>query len=303
MTGRQLERLSQAEPGELDVCIDASLEPGHLTLAECLLPGREPHEVLVSSHICHPSLCNDNLSGVSLAVTLARLLAGTAHRYTYRFLFNPGTIGAITWLALNEPAAARVRHGLVLACAGDRGSLTYKRSRREDAEIDRAVAHVLERSGAPFEIRRFTPYGYDERQYCSPGFDLAVGVLSRTPHGCFPEYHTSADNLDLVDPASLADTLSTCLKVFEVLEGNARYESRNPKCEPQLGKRGLYAAMGGHGGDRAMEEALLWVLSLSDGAHALLDVAERSGLPFSAVRSAADALVRHDLVREAGAGS
>ena len=293
LTHRQLESLREER---YEVCIDSSLEDGHLTLGQCVLPGRETDEILFSCHVCHPSLCNDNLSGVSIAVTLARLLAGVSRRYTYRFLFIPGTIGAITWLALHEDAAARVRHGLVLACAGDRGKLTYKRSRSGKAAIDRAVSHVFQRCGESFDIRDFTPYGYDERQYCSPGFNLAVGVLSRTPHGCFPEYHTSADNLDFVDPSSLADILEKCLSILEVLEGDAFYVNRNPKCEPQLGKRGLYANMGGHGGSRDMEVALLWVLNFSDGAHSLLDIAERSGLAFSLIHAAADALVHHDLL-------
>ena len=179
-----------------EVCIDSSLEDGHLTYGECVLPGQTSDEVLLSCHVCHPSLCNDNLSGITVATELAGLLARVRRRYTYRFLFIPGTIGAITWLALNEAGARRIRHGLVLTCLGDPGRLHYKRSRRGDAEIDRAVVHVLKRSEREHEVRDFSPYGYDERQYCSPGFNLAVGVLSRTPHGCFPEYHTSADNLE-----------------------------------------------------------------------------------------------------------
>jgi aminopeptidase-like protein len=144
----------------------------------------------------------------------------------------------------------------------------------------------------------FSPYGYDERQYCSPGFNLAVGVLSRTPHGRFPEYHSSADNLDLVAPEALADSLSTCLAVVEVLEGNARYVNKNPKCEPQLGRRGLYASLGGHGDAREKEEALLWVLNLADGSNTLLDIAERSKLPFALVRDVTSTLERHDLLTE-----
>jgi aminopeptidase-like protein len=296
---RQLESLVHASgDDQYDVCIDSSLEDGHLTMGQCVLEGREPDEVLFSCHVCHPSLCNDNLSGVSVAVTLARVLAAVPRRYTYRFLFVPGTIGAITWLARHEAAAARIKHGMVLACVGDRGSVTYKRSRRDQATIDRAVSHVLERSGEPFAIEAFSPYGYDERQYCSPGFNLPVGVLSRTPHGCFPEYHTSADDLDFVDSASLADTVMKCLSVLEVLEGDAITLNRNPKCEPQLGRRGLYATLGGHGGKRERESALLWVLNLSDGSHSLLDVAERSGLSFALIRSAADTLVQHALLEE-----
>src|SRR5688572_467331 len=198
--------LASLREDEYEVFIDSSLEDGHLTLGQCVIPGQTTDETLFSSHVCHPSLCNDNLSGVSVAVSLARLLARATHRYTYRFLFNPGTIGAIAWLAQHEETAPRIKHGLVLACVGDRGQVTYKRSRRGDAFIDRAVAHVLKGKGGEPAMTDFSPYGYDERQYCSPGFDLSVGVLSRTPHGQFAEYHTSADNLDFVDPASLADT-------------------------------------------------------------------------------------------------
>jgi aminopeptidase-like protein len=296
LTDRQLRSL----PDDLyDVCIESSLEPGQLTYGEWCLRGRVPDEVLVSCHICHPSLCNDNLSGISVAVALAKWLRRTPRRYTYRFLFIPGTIGAITWLALNDERTSMIRHGLVLACIGDRGGLTYKRSRRGTAEIDRAVSHVLQHAGEGSRIEDFSPYGYDERQYCSPGFDLPVGVLSRTPHGQFAEYHTSADNLAFVDPVSLADSFHTCRSIIDVLEGNGIFINRNPKCEPQLGRRGLYATMGGHSSDRRTQEAaLLWVLNLSDGGHSLLDIAERSGLSFVVIRQAATALLGRDLLRE-----
>jgi aminopeptidase-like protein len=255
-----------------------------------VLPGATDAEVLISAHCCHPALANDNLSGMVLAATLARLLQGSALRYTYRFLFVPGTIGSITWLALNEDRARRIAHGLVAACVGDAGRLTYKRSRRGDAEIDRAVAHVLAHSGEDHEIRDFSPYGYDERQYCSPGFDLAVGSLTRTPHGEYPEYHTSGDTPELVRPDRLVDSLRRYLEVFEVLEGNLTYVNLSPKCEPQLGKRGLYGAVGGRSHAVAGQMALLWVLNLADGSRSLLEVAERSKLPFPAVRAAARAL-------------
>jgi aminopeptidase-like protein len=293
---RQLESLRE---DVYEVCIDSSLKDGHLTLAECVLPGEERDEILFSCHVCHPSLCNDNLSGISVAVSLARLLANVSRRHTCRFLFIPGTIGSIAWLARHTDALPRIKHGLVLACVGDRGNSTYKRSRRGDAAIDRAVSHVLQSSGNPFGIVDFAPWGYDERQYCSPGINLSVGVLSRTPHGQFAEYHTSADNVDFVDSMSLADTVSKCLAVLEVLEGDNVFVNQNPCCEPQLGKRGLYSRTGGHSEDRQMEAALLWVLNFSDGTHSLLDIAERSGLPFSILRSAADKLVRHDLLRVA----
>ena len=301
LTHRQLEALPE---GDYEVHIDSTLAPGHLTYGELVLPGETSDEILISCHACHPSLCNDNLSGIAVATYLARhLQEGGQHlRHTYRFLFIPGTIGSITWLARNEAVVPRIKHGLVLASVGDSGSLHYKASRRGNADVDRAMAHVLRHTGRPFEVMAFTPYGYDERQYCSPGYDLAVGCLSRTPYARYPEYHTSADDLDFVRPESLADSYATCLAVFDVLEGNETYMNTNPKGEPQLGRRGLYEAIGGRTEERVNETALLWVLNLSDGRHSLLDIAERSGLPFATIRRAATLLQdRGLLVSQPGA--
>ena len=283
--------------GDYEVKIDSTLAAGHLTYGEVVLPGETSDEILVSCHTCHPSLCNDNLSGVAVATFLARHLQGGRRRFTYRFLFIPGTIGSITWLARNESVVPRIKHGLVLASVGDAGHLHYKRSRRANTQIDRAVAHVLRATGQPFDLMDFTPYGYDERQYCSPGYNLAVGCLSRTPYARYPEYHTSADNLDFVRPEALADSYQTCLAVFAVLEGNGTYVNQNPKGEPQLGRRGLYEAIGGQSEERVNELALLWVLNLSDGTHDLLAIAEQSGLPFGSIRRAADLLLERDLLR------
>ncbi|MYR58606.1 DUF4910 domain-containing protein [Streptomyces sp. SID625] len=291
------ETLDALPEGEYEVRVDSTLADGHLTYAEHVVPGQVPDEVIVSAHVCHPSLANDNLAGIAVAVFLARALAGQQPYHTYRFLFAPGTIGAITWLARNAERVDRVRHGLVLACAGDPGRLTYKRSRRGDAEIDRVLRHVLTASGRPHEIREFTPYGYDERQFCSPGFDLGVGSLSRTPYAGYPEYHTSADDLDLVSPEAMADTLAVCREAFAVLDRNRRYVNLSPYGEPQLGRRGLYDSLGGRSDAKEAQLAMLWVLSLSDGEHSLLDVAERSGLPFDAVAAAADALRGAGLVK------
>jgi aminopeptidase-like protein len=296
LTHRQLQALPE---DQYEVVIDSSLERGHLSYGELVLPGETTDEILVSCHTCHPSMCNDNLSGVAVATYLARYLGreGAARRrYTYRFLFIPGTIGSITWLARNEAVVSRIKHGLVLASVGDAGSLHYKATRRETAEIDRAMAHVLHHTGRPFETLPFTPYGYDERQYCSPGYDLAVGCLSRTPYAQYPEYHTSADDLDFVRPESLADSYATSLAVFDVLDGNETYVNQCPKGEPQLGRRGLYQTIGGQSETRGSELALLWVLNLSDGSHSLLDIAERAGLPFPVIRRAANALVAHRLL-------
>jgi aminopeptidase-like protein len=293
--------LDRLEDGEYEVCVDATLADGGLTYGECFLPGETRVEVLISCHVCHPSLCNDNLSGIALSVFLARRLAERRRRYSYRFVFVPGTIGAIAWLARNDDAAARVAHGLVVANVGDAGPMHYKKSRRGDAEIDRAVTHVLAHAGRPHEIAEFAPYGYDERQYGSPGFDLPVGSLTRTPYGRYPEYHTSADDLGFVRPECLADSLEIYAAVCDVLEDNERYVNLSPKGEPQLGRRGLYRTLGGRMSAKDAEFALLWVLNLSDGRHALLDIAERAKLPFAAIRDAARALASAGLLERARA--
>lgn len=289
--------LSQLEDGEYEVMIDSTLQPGSLSYGEYFIAGGISDEVLISCHACHPSLCNDNLSGIALAALLAKHLSGAPRRYSYRFLFIPGTIGSIAWLSLNQKQAAKIAHGLVLVDVGDGGKLTYKKSRRGDSEIDRAVVNVLKHSGKEFQLRDFDPYGHDERQYCSPGFNLAVGCLSRTPHGEFPEYHTSADNLDFVQPQALADSFAQCLAIMDLLEHNQTYISLNPMCEPQLGKRGLYRMIGGPQDGGVQELPLLWVLNLSDGQHNLLDISERSGLSFNAVKIAADALLERELIK------
>jgi aminopeptidase-like protein len=273
---------------EYDVCIDSSLTPGHLTYGEFFIPGESDEEFLISAHVCHPSLCNDNLSGIAVAVSLAReLLNRRLRRYSYRFLFAPATVGAITWLARNEARTGRIRHGLILACVGDRGPFTYKKSRRGEADIDRAVAQALRDRGCPFTIREFSPYGYDERQYCSPGFNLPVGLFCRTPHGEFPEYHTSADGLTFVHPVALADSREVCHSVIEVLEHDCTCLNVSPKCEPQLGKRGITSNWTSEGDAAQRDMAIRWVLNMSDGNHSLLSIAERSGLPFTLIRQAA----------------
>ncbi len=282
------------EEGDYEVVIDATLEDGSLTYGECFLAGETEDEILVSVHVCHPSLANDNLSGIGLATMLARHMGRVERRYSYRFLFIPGTIGAITWLCLNEDKAGKIKAGLVVAGAGDPGDATYQKSRRGDAEIDRAAAHVLGRAARPGRLLDFSPWGYDERQYGSPGFDLPVGRFSRTPFGEYPEYHTSGDDLSFLSAGALADSYSKLLAILELLEGNRTYRNVSPKGEPQLGKRGLCDAEAGK------NLALLWVLNLSDGENSLLDIAERASLPFESVRAAAGILEKAGLLVERG---
>ena len=311
-------RLLESLPdGKYEVVVDASLEDGSMTWGECLLPGSSAEEVLVSSHVCHPQLANDNLSGIAVAVHLAAALAAVPERrYSYRFLFAPGAIGAIAWLARNRDRLDAFRHGLIAANLGDAGAFHYKKSRHGDREIDRAVAAALAGLGEDLVTEEFFPFGYDERQYCSPGFDLPVGVLTRTPWGKYPEYHTSADDLSFIRAEALAGSLAAYLATAAVLEeapdapapasrdaagtaggsaGGRRYRNLEPFGEPQLGRRGLYGALGG-AGRRDFELAMLWVLNQSDGEHSLEDIAERSGLPSGVVEEAADALCEAGLL-------
>lgn len=295
------ERLSALPDGEYQVVIDSSLSDGHLTYGELLIPGRSSDEVLISAHVCHPSLANDNLSGISVATLLARYCsaraqAGRPLRYSYRFLFAPVTIGAITWLAQNEHDLSRIKHGLVLTLLGDPGQIHYKRSRAGDRAVDRAAQHVLQHSGAAHVIDDFLPYGYDERQFCSPGFDLPVGCLMRTPYQQFPQYHTSGDDPSFVQADKLVDSLSTCLAILNVLEGDEHLLNLNPKAEPQLGRRGIYRALSERQGSGNRELALLWVLNQSDGQHSLLQIAERAKLPFETIQQAASLLREHGLL-------
>ena len=290
-------RVLQGLPdGPYRVVIDSDLSPGHLSYGELLVPGYTGDTVLVSCHVCHPSLANDNLSGVAVATMLARHVQALRPRLSYRFLFVPGTIGPLVWLARNERVVGQIVHGLVLSCLGDRGGMTYKQSRKGNAAIDRIVANVLRHDASIHRIRPFVPYGYDERQYCSPGFDLPVGCLMRTPHGEYAEYHSSADNVSLLHPESLAHSLSVLRRIVAVIEGQAVYRSRNPKGEPQLGRRGLYGAVGGKRAAASEQMALLWVLNLADGQHSLLDVSERSDLPFPIIQTAANALLSAGLL-------
>lgn len=297
LSQNQLDALSE---GDYDVVIDSALVPGSLTYGEYVIPGESSDEVLISCHTCHPSLCNDNLSGIALATYLARHIEslGKTH-YTYRFLFIPGTIGSITWLARNEQTAQRIKHGLVVVCVGDAGNFSYKTSRQGDALIDRAAKHVLTSEKEAFNLIEFFPYGYDERQFCSPGFNLAVGSLSRSTHGKFPEYHSSADNLTFVNASQMAESLEVYLKVIDVLENDQILVNQNPKCEPQLGKRGLYGSVGATIHRPTFEMALLWTLNLTDGQHSLLDIAQRSKMPFETIKQAAKALAACGLLKTA----
>ena len=293
-------QLKKLKAGIYEVCIDSSLKKGHLTYGELHLKGQKKQEVLFSTYTCHPSLCNDNLSGVALLTFLAKKLLNKNLKYSYRFLFIPETIGAITWLSLNQTKLVNIKHGLVATCVGDPGKLTYKKTRDGEAVIDKVVEKVLIDSGEPYKVINFFPSGSDERQFCSPGFNLPIGSLMRTPYGQFPEQHSSADNLKFIGDNYLADSFEKYQQVIAILEKNATYLNLNPKGEPQLGKRGIYRMLGSQKTHDLDELAMFWVLNLSDKTNSLLDIAIRSQLTFDQIYNAAQILLSKKLLKKYG---
>ena len=294
--------LASLAPGNYSVVVDGSLAPGSLSYAQCFVPGRTRDEVLFFTHSCHPQMANDNASGLAVATQLAQWLGMQTRRYTYRVVFAPGTIGSLCWLRDHRDRLARIRHGLTLGLLGDSAPLTFKRSRDGGHEIDRIVPYALRQLDPCARTLDFEPYGYDERQFCSPGFNLPVGRLTRSVNGGYAQYHSSADDLSLVTPEALDRSLDACKAIVGVIEDNRRYVNLSPYGEPRLGKRGLYGSTGG-GSPADHERALLWVLNQSDGEHGLLDIAERAGMPFDAIRDAATALQRAELLRPVDAAT
>lgn len=291
-------QLTLMQDDEYQVYIDSSLENGFLTYGELLIPGESEEELILSAHICHPSLANDNLSGVALLTTLALHLMNQKNQYSYRFLFLPGTIGAICWLAQNELKLDKIKGGLVASLLGDSAPFHYKKSRIGASVIDQMVPYVLKESGHPYEILDFVPYGYDERQFCSPGINLPVGSLTRSTYGYY-EYHTSADNMQFISAEELNSSYEVYDKLIKTWDANTYYLNLYPKGEPQLGRRGLYQAIGGQSDQDQLQVAMLWILNLSDGHHSLLDIAIRAKIPFEILAKVAGILESHGVLQKA----
>jgi len=291
---RDLMRMPEAE---YEVVIDSELAPGSLTYAECRVPGASKSEILIYTHVCHPSLANDNAIGLACAAVLAAALRERRSGLSYRFILAPGTIGSIAWLARNEERLPHVRGGLVLGLLGGPGPLSYKRSRRGRSEIDLIAEHVVREIDRDAQVVDFSPYGYDERQFCAPGFNLPVGRISQSSHDAFPEYHTSADDFDLVKEDRVAESLRAVATILQRIDGNRRFRNLSPKGEPRLGKRGLFRATGG-ATPGEFEHALLWILNLADGTHGLNDIGAVSGLSSTVLAKAADALIETGLLEE-----
>jgi|TARA_B100001167_G_scaffold172861_1_gene124800 aminopeptidase-like protein len=325
------EKFLQLEDGDYEVLIDSELKQGSLTYGEYFFKGKSDEEVLLSCYICHPSLCNDSLSGIVTAVQLAKFIENLKQKpnYSYRILFIPETIGSITWLSRNQEKIKKIKHGLIITCTGDLGQLNYKKSRQGNAEIDQTVIDVLKNSNKDFSVLDFFPFGSDERQYCYPGINLSMGCLTRTVFGDFPEYHTSADNLTYVHPTCLAETFGIYTRIIEKLEENFGHFSSNQdkitkmkvsssedpvfvnlvKCEPQLGKRDLYHDLGGpklkpfHGrGSKSTtkikEKATMWILAFSDGTNSIKDIERKSNIDFEILLETSNLLCEKKLLKE-----
>ncbi len=288
------------EEDTYEVYIDSTLQAGHLTYGELYIPGIIKDEILFSTHICHPSLANDNLSGISVLTHLIQYLKSRKNKFSYRFIFIPGTIGSITWLEENQDQLQHIKGGLVASLLGDAGDFTYKKSRRDNTEMDFVVEQVLQKARVPYRIQNFIPYGYDERQFCSPGFDLPMGNLTRSQFGTYPEYHTSADNLALIRPEYLATSLAVYQGVVNAFEKNIFYQNLSPQGEPQLGRRGLYEAIGGNSDAKQLQMAMLWVLNYSDGAHSLAHIAHLSQLDYPLIEKASQLLESKSLLKKLG---
>lgn len=307
--------------GEYHVVIDSTLEDGFLTYGEYFIPGKNSDEILLSCYVCHPSMCNDNLSGIVLATILAKYLKNFENNYSIRIIFVPETIGAITWIKQNEKKLSKIKHGLVATCLGDSGQFTYKKSRQGNAEIDNTVIKILEKTESDFKIVDFFPWGSDERQFCSPGFNLPIGSLMRSMYGSkdFPEYHTSADNLEFVTENSLKESFLKYTEIITTLDknysktlsiseienkqtsGSKTFKNLFPKCEPQLGKRGIYRQLGGQNNSiqtRKDEFAIFWVLNLSDGNHSISDIVEISGFDENVIWNAVNILVENKILEK-----
>ncbi|MGN6868929.1 MAG: DUF4910 domain-containing protein [Solirubrobacteraceae bacterium] len=299
LTHEHRERLPE---GDYEVVVDTELRAdGSLTLGEVVLPGEEPGEVLLSTYTCHPSLASNELSGPLVTAFLYRRVAAwPRRRLGYRFVFVPETIGAIAYLASHgDHLRDRLIAGYVVTCIGDSGPFTLKRSRRGDTLADRAAAYVL--GGEPdVRVVDFFPSGSDERQYCSPGFDLPVASVMRTMYGTYPEYHTSLDNRDFISFSAMAKSVDVYERILRTLDANVSLVNTYPYGEPQLGRRGLYPSLGGSKEADARAEAMLWILNQSDGKHDLLAIAARSGVPMELIVEAADDLLRARLLEPAG---
>lgn len=295
----------QLPDGEYQVVVDTEFVDGSLSIGECVLPGESDEEVLLSTNICHPSLANNELSGPLVTAYLARMVAAwPKRRLTYRFVFLPETIGSLTYLArMGEHLKAKMIAGYQIVCVGTDHPYLFKMSRRENSLADRAALTALtHRHGEGFETRRFkADWGSDERQYCSPGFDLPLGSILRSIYDEYPEYHTSLDDRSFLSFPAMAETVEMCEFVLRHLDANRTFVNQQPHGEVQLGKRGLYPSLGNYQENMDQVSAMLWLMNLSDGENDLIAVAERSGCDIRLLSHFAELFTEMGLLKEKAA--
>jgi aminopeptidase-like protein len=297
LTHNQFLQLDQNETYE--VFINSSLDDnGSMTIGEAVIKGKSDKEIMFSTYICHPSLASNELSGPLVSAFIySKLKEQKELKYTYRFIFVPETIGSIYSLSVKgEHWKKHLKAGFVITCIGDDGKFTYKRSRIGNSLPDRAVEMILNQTETEFNIVDFFPSGSDERQYCSPGFNLPVGSLMRTMYGKYHEYHTSADNKDYVSFEAMEKSVQKYLDVIELLEKNEKYINKMPYCEPQLGKRGLYPTLGSQKGTEDFVKAMMWILNLADGTNDLITISGKSKIPAKDLFPVVDKLIANGIL-------
>jgi len=297
LTHNQFLKIDKNETYE--VFIDSSLnESGFMTIGEAVIKGKSEKEILFSTYICHPSLANNELSGPLVSAFIYNSLKNEKNlKYTYRFLFLPETIGSIYSLSVKgEYWKKNLIAGFVITCIGDNGKFTYKRSRKGNSIADRVVETILTQTESEFQIVDFFPSGSDERQYCSPGFNLPVGSLMRTMYGKYPEYHTSADNKNFISFEAVEKSVLKYLEVIKLIEKNERYINKMPFCEPQLGKRGLFPTLGSQKETNDFVMAMMWILNLSDGENDLISISEKSKITVCELIPVVDKLIENGIL-------
>lgn len=287
--------------GKYKVVIKSNFKKGSLTLADSVLKGKVKKEIIISSYICHPSMANDSLSGVVVAVYLYKYLKSLKSRYyTYRFIFAPETIGVISYLKKNEKKIKQnVLCGFVLTCLGDKAAFNYKKTKQNNHEIDKIVKYTFDRNNKKITYHDFWPSGSDERQYSSPSFNIPVGSLIRSVYGKFSQYHTSKDNLSFINKKKLEESLDIYKNIFNIIDSNHTYVRTNGHCEPMLSKYNLYDTIGGNKIQNKDTMLYLWILNLSDGNHTLLDIANKSNYTYNKILQCTKILINKNLITRA----
>jgi aminopeptidase-like protein len=270
------------KPGRYHIYIDSELKDGVLNYAEVVIPGESDEEVFLSTYLCHPSMADNECSGPVLSAALVRHVAAMKkRRYTYRFIYIPETIGSISYMSTSNHLQHMKEHiiaGFNLTCVGDDRDYSIVESKYANTLADRVLKNVLQyHTDGKYSNYSFLKRGSDERQYNAPGIDLPVVCFCRSKFGEYKEYHTSADNMQLVNPAGFQGSYDVMTKVIAALENNARY-CVNVLGEPQLGKRGLYPTISQKGSYDAVM-ALRDFIAYADGSMDLIDVSNKIGAP------------------------